>query len=305
MKQSRAAFLLAFLPVFLAWQVLRLVPEPLSRMDNTLHLAVINATEAAELAAVFRALDYAWPPAAPVDAGTVPPVAVSAVPGDLDTLSVDERKSIFFRILAPLVAMENRKLREQRRFLETTFSEFDALPATSAVSERVREIARHFGITGDLDSPAIRERLLRRVDVVPAALVIAQAANESGWGTSRFAREANNLFGMWTWDPESGLAPRQRDEDARHFIRVFDNLRAAVENYLHTINVGSAYRELRALRAAQRLRGEQPDALLLAAGLVNYSARREDYVREIRSIIEYNALDELPPLRLESQPDGG
>src|SRR5690606_13043522 len=120
----------------------------------------------------------------------------------------------------------------------------------------------------------------------------------SGWGRSRFAREANNLFGMWTWDERQGIRPKERAKNARYFVRVFDSLRASVGNYLHTINIGPAYEELRELRAGQRARGEPLDALALAAGLGNYSARGEKYVEEIRAIIKYNGLHELPPLRL-------
>src|SRR5690606_22874822 len=112
------------------------------------------------------------------------------------------------------------------------------------------------------------------------------------------------LFGMWTWDSNAGIAPMKRAAHAKHFVRVFDDLRAAVANYLHTINVGPAYRDLRDLRAAQRDNGETLDALGLAAGLRRYSARGEDYVREIRSIIEYNDLDDLPPLEIMDDANG-
>jgi cytochrome c oxidase subunit 2 len=135
------------------------------------------------------------------------------------------------------------------------------------------------------------------VDAVPAALVLAQAANESGWGTSRFAQEANNLFGMWTWDKDAGLLPERRAANARHFVRVFNNLRGAVDNYLHTINTGPAYRELRMLREQQRLRGEPLSAWKLAAGLSRYSERGEEYVAEIRSIIRFNRRANPTPSR--------
>src|SRR5690606_30742996 len=152
-------------------------------------LRSVNAVEAAELEAIFNELGYRWP-LDPTGTGAVPAIAVRAMPTDLDTLPVAERKRLFFRILAPLVAVENRRLREQRRFLEETFAATPRLPESGALASRGRAIASRFNVAGDINEPANRELLLRRVDAVPAALVLAQAANESGWGTSRFAREA-------------------------------------------------------------------------------------------------------------------
>lgn len=265
-------------------------------------LKSISASEAEKLEAVFDELNYAWPPASP-EAGVVPAIAVRALPEDLANLSADRRKAIFFRILAPMVAYENRRLRQQREFLLATFDEYPALPESGPVAARVKLLASRFNVGGDLDRPANRRALLRRVDIIPPALVLAQAANESAWGTSRFAREANNLFGMWTWDEEAGLLPRQRKQNATHFVRVFDDLHGAVENYLHTINVAPAYRNLRDLRQEQRARNEEPDALVLAAGLSRYSERGEEYVKEIRAMIRYNNLQEIPALSIEV-PDG-
>lgn len=296
------------LPVLLAWLLIRVMPEPSPSQPDP-QLQSIAVSDAAELEAVFAELDYYWPPAPASNASSatqtetasVPAIAVQAMPVDLDALTVAKRKTLFFRILAPLVAAENRHLREQREFLERTFAAFETLPEAGPAASRVRAIASRFNVGGNLDRTETRAMLLRRVDIVPAALVLAQAANESGWGTSRFAREANNLFGMWTWDRKSGIAPKRRASDARHFVRVFDDLGAAVKNYLHTINVGPAYRELRDRRAAQRARGELPDAIELAAGLTRYSARGEEYVSEIREIIEYNGLHDLPTLELQRE----
>ena len=97
-------------------------------------------------------------------------------------------------------------------------------------------------------------RLYRRIDVVPVGLVLAQAANESGWGTSRFSLEVNNLFGEWTYKARHGVLPQQRADGARHFVRSFGNLRASVRSYMHNINSGQAYAPLRELRARMRLK---------------------------------------------------
>lgn len=291
----------AFLPLLLAGVLAYLTPTPVTDdLDTT--LTSIHATEAAELEAVFDELNYAWPPRQS-EPGAVPAIAVRAMPVDLATLDVDRRKSIFFRILAPLIAAENRELHAQREFLVATFAQYPTLPESGPLASRVQSIASRFNVAGNLDRKTNRALLLRRVDTVPAALVLAQAANESGWGTSRFVREANNVFGMWTWDPDAGLLPKRRTDEAKHFVRVFDNLQAAVRNYLHTINVGPAYRELRELREIERRNSREPDAMKLAAGLRRYSARGEAYVQEIRAMIEYNQLHQIPVLNLEPPPE--
>ncbi|MFO7857402.1 MAG: glucosaminidase domain-containing protein, partial [Ectothiorhodospiraceae bacterium] len=149
---------------------------------------------------------------------------------------------------------------------------------------------------------------------VPPSMAMAQAANESGWGRSRFAKEANNLFGVWTWDPEHGLRPERRAEGASHFVRVFPDLRASVRNYLYTINIGSAYEPLRQRRAEFRDRGKGVSGIQLSQGLERYSERGAAYVEEIQGMIRSNGLDELgqPELReveatrlLDSSDDEG
>lgn len=262
----------------------------------TLEPVEISASE--ELEALFNAIGFAWPPD---DGGYVPPVAVTTLPNDFDALSVTQRKALFFRTLAPLVAAENRRIREQRELLLDAFE--NGTLADGELMTRIQRIAARYNVPGNVNDPATRRRLLQRVDVVPAALVLAQAANESGWGTSRFAQEANNLFGMWTWDRSRGIEPRERAANASHYVRVFENLQEAVANYLHTINVGNAYSQLRQLRAQARQKGEALSPSALAAGLSRYSARGEAYVTEIRSIIRVNELDQLPPLVLQSEQD--
>src|SRR5690606_29924869 len=219
-------------------------PASVPEADPAPRIMVVAANEAAALEKIFDALGYQWPPATENSAhASLPAIAVRELPGDIDNLPVDACKAMFFRVVAPLIAAENQQLREQREFLQRTFAQHVKLPKNSATASRVRSIARRFKVEGDLDAPATRARLLARVDVIRGALALAQAANDGGWGRSRCAREANNLFGMWTWDERQGMRPKERAKNARYFVRVFDSLRASVGNYLHTINVGPAYEE--------------------------------------------------------------
>ena len=160
------------------------------------------------------------------------------------------------------------------------------------------KLAELYRVNGDLNDPLVRDILLRRVDEVPPALVLAQAANESAWGNSRFAREANNLFGQWTYKQDLGMVPARRDEGARHYVRVFPDLRSSVRAYLRNINIGHAYLDLRRMRARMRAAGQQLDPYRLSDGLLRYSQRGEEYVNEIRTMMSINGLDQLGPLQL-------
>ena len=132
--------------------------------------------------------------------------------------------------------------------------------------------------------------MLIRADIVPASLVLAQAAKESGWGTSRFAREGNNFFGIWCFNSGCGMTPARRDNNRTHEVATFDSVEEGVRYYIRTINSHFAYTDLRSMRANARQQGTQAYGDKLATGLVSYSERGMVYVNEIRSMIEYNQL---------------
>lgn len=253
-------------------------------------LRPVSAASAAELEAVFAAAEYTWPPV-----GLVPRLALQELPPDLADLPVERRKALFFSALTPLILAENEQLRQTRAWLQDTLRR----PSWSAEEERqLAALAERFAVKGRLDDPATQRRLLERIDEIPLGLALVQAAKESGWGTSRFAQEARNLFGVWTWDANNGLIPAARQPGQRHLVRVFPNLQAAVRNYLHTLNTGAVYAPLRQLRAQMRAAGEPLQPLLLAAGLERYSERRAAYVREVRQMLVSNGLDRLDSLPL-------
>ncbi len=246
------------------------------------------------LAALFEAHDFLWPP---MGDQAVPPITVERLPPDLEKVPLAERKSLFLRIMLPLVLLENRAILRDRLHLRHAFVH-EQIASGSYLARQVQRIAARYRVKGDINDPAVRQRLLRRVDVVPPALAMAQAANESAWGTSRFALEANNLFGQWIFGKGPGLIPEQRPEGASYRVRVFTDLRHSVQGYLQNINVGHAYGELRARRAAMRQAHESMNPLLLAMGLERYSTRGKEYVAEIQRMIAGNRLHRLQPMRL-------
>lgn len=269
--------------VGLSWYGMQQRPEPFAPLP--LQPIVVNSAE--ELEAIFSRHDYRWP------AQRVPALAVRSLPPDMTQLQVRRKKQLFFRTLLPLVVAENVRLRLEREWLARL-----ARGEAEAQPERLAALAVEYRLDPELPRDALLGQLLLRVDEVPAGLVLAQAANESGWGTSRFSLEVNNLFGEWTWNAEQGVIPRQRPEDASHFVRRFDSLRESIRSYLHNLNSGGAYRELRALRARMRQEGHRIDPLVLASGLERYSARGVEYVQEIQAMIRGNGLNKLGQLDL-------
>lgn len=215
---------------------------------------------------------------------------------------VETKKRAFFEYLTPLIEVRNEEARKNHAFLEELAADLESgrEPSRRELA-RLEVLARkHRTAPAEDDLAALVEALLFRVDALPPSLALAQAASESGWGTSRFAREGNNLFGEWCFTEGCGLVPAQRPPGTQHEVEVFPTPAAALDSWFLNLNAHPAYREVRALRAAAReagrpLRGEE-----LAGGLGRYSERGEDYVADIRAIIRGN---DLGLLDLEGRPE--
>jgi Bax protein len=135
-------------------------------------------------------------------------------------------------------------------------------------------------------------KLKMRMDIVPTSVALAQAANESGWGTSRFALEGNALFGQWTWS-KKGLLPKDKDPDQTHKIMQFQVLKASVRAYKNNLNTHNAYREFREARAKLRENGNIINGRELTQYLKNYASIGEKYVAILNDIIEKNSLTDF------------
>ena len=204
----------------------------------------------------------------------------------------EERKQAFFDYFIPLIESRNETLLEVRADL---IEMADDAPGELSFFERLRlnGLADEYGVEDfNPQNEDQWQTLIRRVDLVPPSLALAQAANESAWGTSRFARQANNFFGHWCFEPGCGIVPEQRDEGARHEVADFTTPAQAVERYMHNLNQHPAYQDLRLKRAALREQGEDISGLDLVTSLENYSERGTAYVSEIAEMIRYNDLVE-------------
>jgi Bax protein len=225
----------------------------------------------------------------------VPRVFVKRLPGDLSNLrEVEARKDVFFKALLPLVLKVNEELRTDRRRLWSIKSKKRLGRKLGAVDRLwlIVMTERYHVKRGDIDA------LLDRVDVVPPSLALAQAAEESGWGTSRFVRQGNALFGQWTWSGD-GIAPLERADGKTHKIKAFSSLLESVRAYALNLNTHRAYKRLRRARARMRASGAL-DGYALAGYLDKYSERGDAYVETLRTIMDANQLRRFEGAELAS-----
>lgn len=202
---------------------------------------------------------------------------------DLDmrnVANVKEKKKRFFDFLRPIVMAENQRILIQReKILEARKNHNN--------KEWVAKTAEEYSVDWE-PGKENWDKLLERVDAVALELVLAQSANESAWGQSRFAKEGNNFFGQWCYKKGCGIVPKKRNAGSRHEVAAFKSVNASVRSYLKNINTGRVYAPLRKIRREDRKKGKAPSAWDQAGGLIKYSQRRDAYVKEIRSMIRVN-----------------
>ncbi|GIU17306.1 glucosaminidase domain-containing protein [Shewanella sp. MBTL60-007] len=219
-------------------------------------------------------------------------------------IPVQQKKMVFFRLLAPLILVANENILLERRLIETA-------PLDDVVLQR---IALKYKITPDADTAlteAQRQTLLEEVDIMPPSLVLAQAAEESGWATSRFTVEGNAFFGQWDFSGKGMIPKQQRKELGNYGLARFDTPLASVEGYMLNLNTNNAYKKLRELRASLRADNKPITGMELAGTLDKYSERGQAYIDGIRQMISYNKLDQVDeaylsdaaPLHLIPRPD--
>jgi len=230
------------------------------------------------------------------DARPVPRVYFARLPSELARISsAKERKSLFIRIMLPLILRVDDDIRADRERLLVLKRQLDAGTKLPGRDVRwIKDLAREYRVKdGNIDE------LLRRVDVIPPSLALAQAAIESGWGTSRFAQQTNALFGQWTYGSD-GLVPARRDDGSSHRVKAFPRLIEAVSNYAINLNTHQAYDAFRQARA--RLAGQTRwlNGFDLAETLSAYSQRGMEYVHDLRAIIRINRLTDFDRISLEN-----
>ncbi|MBT3764729.1 MAG: hypothetical protein HOB79_00170 [Rhodospirillaceae bacterium] len=255
---------------------------------------VLTHTTTRTLSAAFDRLGYDWT-AVQKSERAVPRVFLASMPHDLSQIrQVKIRKAIFFKTMLPLILQANEEIMADRRRLWQMHYEI-SLGQTPIAKDRLwlAVMADRYRVKrGDI------AKLLKRVDVIPPSMALAQAAEESGWGTSRFAREGNAIFGQWTFSEIGDLVPHKRDAGKSHKVRAFRSLLDSVRAYTLNINGHRAYREFRRLRAEMRGAGAPLEGDVLIGKLQRYSERGKKYVEVIRGIIRFNKLQHFDGAKL-------
>ena len=220
----------------------------------------------------------------------VKPVALTLLPNEIKMIeSTKKRKEFFIQIVLPLILKENSNIRLDRKRL---FSIINKSNNTDLEKKWLNKKYKQYGVTSkDLTILKIR------MDEIPVSLALAQAAKETGWGTSRFAQEGNALFGQWTWSGE-GLKPKESDKNEGHKVMRFNVLQASVRAYQRNINTHSTYKEFRKERAKLRDLGVPLDSIILSQHLNEYAETGNQYVEVLQKIINQNNLKDFDDAKL-------
>ncbi len=220
----------------------------------------------------------------------VKPISLTLLPAEIKKIeNTKKRKDFFIQIILPLVIEENNNIRLDRKKL---FSILNKSKNTIAENTWLNSKFKQYGVLNkDLSTLKIR------IDEVPVSMAIAQAAKETGWGTSRFAQEGNALFGQWTWSGE-GIKPSEADDESTHKVMKFNVLQASVKAYQRNLNTHTSYKEFRVARAELRDKGKKLDSIILTEYLDKYAETGKEYVKILQQIIKQNNLRDFDDAKL-------
>ena len=220
----------------------------------------------------------------------VKPISLTLLPKEIKLIeNTKKRKNLFIQIILPLVIKENNHIKLDRNKLFSILTK-----SKNTISEKnwLNSKFKQYGVVKkDVSTLKIR------MDEVPVSMAIAQAAKETGWGTSRFAQEGNALFGQWTWSGE-GIKPAAADDDSTHKVMKFKVLQASVKAYQRNLNTHSTYKAFRSARAELRDDGKKLDSIILSGHLDKYAETGKEYVKILQQIIKQNNLEDFDEAKL-------
>jgi len=221
----------------------------------------------------------------------VKPIYFTRFPKDLDEIkSIKQKKETFLQILLPLVVAENEIIQKDRKYLQKIIRKNKSEKNIKWLNKKYKEYKV---------SKKNIDELIEKIDIIPASIALAQAAKESGWGTSRFALEGNAIFGQWTWNG-AGIEPLDKIEGQKHKILKFPLLRASVKAYITNLNSHSGYKSFRKKRLALRDQNKNLSGLDLIHELDNYAQTGKEYTRILEKIIKQNDLDEFESVAIDN-----
>ena len=199
-------------------------------------------------------------------------------------------KAYFLEHLYELIEQENIAILKEREFVINVLNnKFLELQKDIELLAKLVEIKQKYNIQNIYSL----EEYLKKIDVIPPSLALAQAAVESAWGKSRFVKEANNIFGHWTYDKEFGIIPKRRDQGASHFIRVFSSLEESIKAYMLNLNRNTAYKSFQEQRYSQKEKNNKISGLALSKTMINYSGIANKYLTILSQVIIGNNLEEF------------
>lgn len=243
--------------------------------------------------------------AAPKEPEITDLISSTPLPDFVSIEQTPERKKAFVDLLLPMIEQKNNYIQKNRKSLYKMKEQLaEGKPLTEKQQIKLEQLRERYRVRHEVYPETARaiEILLLRADIIPSSMVLAQAAIESGWGTSRFAVEAHNLFGQWCYKPGCGLVPERRPANATHEVQKFDSVEASVDAYYRNINTHNAYREFRQLRAALRAQDGELTGTELVEGLGKYSGRGDVYIRELRTVIRVNDFENLQLSAADVEP---
>ena len=220
----------------------------------------------------------------------VKPISLTLLPEEIKMIeNVKKRKNLFIQIILPLIIKENNNIKLDRKKL---FSILNKSKNTISEKNWLNSKFKQYGVVNkDLSTLKIR------MDEIPVSMAIAQAAKETGWGTSRFAQEGNALFGQWTWTG-AGIKPAGADNDSTHKVMKFRVLQASVKAYQRNLNTHSSYKGFRSTRAELREKNKKLDSIILSEHLDRYAETGKKYVKILQQIIRQNNLEDFDDAKL-------
>jgi Bax protein len=220
----------------------------------------------------------------------VKPIALTLLPQEIKKIeNTKKRKDLFIQIILPLVIKENNNIKLDRKKM---FNILNKSKNTNAEKKWLESKFKQYGVANkDLSTLKIR------MDEIPVSMAIAQAAKETGWGTSRFAQEGNALFGQWTWSGE-GIKPKRADDDSTHKVMKFKVLQASVKAYQRNLNTHSTYKDFRSARAELRDEDKKLDSIILSEYLDKYAETGKEYVKILQQIIRQNNLEDFDDAKI-------
>lgn len=213
------------------------------------------------------------------------------------------KKELFYRALVPLVLFANELIQQERDLiLAIADKQKKGKPLSAENQSRLQSMAKKYGLQASDDLNTLTDQLLKRVDIIPPSLALGQSAYESGYGTSRFAKTGNALFGQWTYGGTGMKPEEQRKSKGDYGVAAYTWPFDSVRSYMHNLNTHNAYQELRQRRVEMRKQGKEVTGLSLADTLGSYSEKGEEYIKTLKSIITVNGLEIADNAYLRDEP---